>query len=371
MKVAIVHYWLIGMRGGERVLEALCELFPQAVIVTHVVDRSRVSNLILTHEIRETFISRLPFARRHYQKYLPLMPLALEQMDMSEFDLVISSESGPAKGIIVRPDALHLCYCHSPMRYIWDHFHLYRARAGAVTWALMPILAHRLRIWDVTSAVRVDAFVANSNFVAQRVRTYYRRESTVVAPPVAVGEFLPAPADQVGDHYLLAGELVSYKRPDLAIEAFTRSGRKLRVIGDGPMRHALERVAGPNVVFLGNVPFPQLKQEFSRCRALVFPGEEDFGIVPVEVMATGRPVIAYGRGGALDTVVPDVTGIFFFEQSVQSLATALDAFEADFLPILDSTAIRIHAKSFGPAVFKEKILAAIASARIVTNKGLS
>ncbi|TPE49127.1 glycosyltransferase [Amaricoccus solimangrovi] len=370
MKVAIVHYWLIGMRGGERVLEALCALYPEAVIITHVADRAALSERILRHEIRETFIARLPGARKHYQKYLPLMPLALEMVDLSEFDLVISSESGPAKGVIPRPDALHVCYCHSPMRYVWDHFHVYRARAGRLTRWMMPLIAHRLRIWDVTSAARVDAFVANSHFIAQRIGTYYRREATVVAPPVAVDEFTPVAPEAVGDHYLLAGELVSYKRPDLAVEAFTRSGRKLRVIGDGDQRRALEAMAGPNVEFLGKVPFSRLREEFATCRALVFPGEEDFGIIPVELMAAGRPVIAYGRGGALDSVVPGVTGHFFAEQTPAALEEAVEEFESGLLPELDGAAIRAHAESFAPEVFARGIQAAVAAAFVATGKGV-
>jgi len=359
MKIAIVHYWLIGMRGGERVIEALCDLFPEAVIFTHVADKSRLSEKILRHEIRETFISRLPLAKKHYQKYLPLMPLALEMLDMSEFDLIISSESGPAKGIIPRPDALHVCYCHSPMRYIWDHFHIYRAGAGILTRFIMPLMAHKLRLWDVSSAARVDTYIANSNFVAQRIQTYYRRSSIVVAPPVSIGDFRSAPANEIGDHYLMAGELVNYKRPDLAVEAFTRSGRKLRIIGDGDQRKSLEARAGSNIEFLGKVPFIRLKDEFARCRALIFPGEEDFGIIPVEVMASGRPVLAYGRGGALDSIIPGVTGIFFAEQSVTAINSAIVEFEESLLPRLDSATIQAHAAKFDREIFAAKFKAAI------------
>lgn len=255
MKVAIIHYWLVGMRGGERVLESLCEIYPDAVIISHVVDRSQLSDVLLRHEIRETFIAKLPFARRAYQRYLPLMPLALEQLDLTEFDLIISSESGPAKGVISRPDAVHVCYCHSPMRYIWDQFHIYRKQAGMIIRVVMPLVAHFLRIWDVTSAARVDQFVANSRFVAQRINSFYRRDSLVIPPPVAVHEFKPAPPEEIGDHYLLAGELVSYKRADLAVKAFTNSGLPLRVIGDGDQRKKLQSIAGPNITFLGKLPF--------------------------------------------------------------------------------------------------------------------
>ena len=359
MKVAIIHYWLVGMRGGERVLESLCALYPDAVIITHVADRSQLSDALLRHEIRETFIAKLPWASRVYQKYLPLMPFALEQFDLSEFDLVISSESGPAKGVICRPDAVHICYCHSPMRYIWDHFHVYRSRAGLLTRLVMPLIAHRLRIWDVTSAARVDQFVANSRFVGQRIRSFYRRDSLVIPPPVAVHEFKPVPPDKVGDHYLLAGELVSYKRADLAIRAFTTSGLPLRVIGDGDQRKKLEAIAGPNITFLGKLPFSRLKHEFATCKALVFPGEEDFGIIPVEVMAAGRPVIAFGRGGALDSVLPDLTGIFFDEQSEDALAAAVARFEQGLFRQLDVQAIVAHAQTFSTQLFQNRMQRAI------------
>lgn len=362
LRVAIVHYWLVGMRGGERVLEALCAMFPQAVIITHVADRSRLSPVLLRHEIRETAIARLPGARRHYQKYLPLMPMALEGVDMSAFDLVISSESGPAKGVICRPDAVHVCYCHTPMRYVWDHYHLYRSMAGPLTRLVMPWLAHRLRVWDVTTAARVDQFVANSGFVQQRIQSYYRRDAAVIAPPVAVEAFRIAPAEEVGGHYLLAGELVGYKRADLAVRAFTEMGRPLRVLGDGPQRRALERMAGPGITFLGRMPFSRLQAELAQCRALIFPGEEDFGILPVEAMASGRPVIAYGRGGVRDSVLPGVTGRFFDAQTVPALIEAVRQFETEDLPRLDPAAIRARAEGFSGQVFRDRMARAIAQA---------
>ncbi|SDF96009.1 Glycosyltransferase involved in cell wall bisynthesis [Celeribacter baekdonensis] len=360
MKVAIVHYWLVGMRGGEKVLEALSELYPEAVIITHVCDESKISDRLKKHEIRETFIARLPGAQKHYQKYLPLMPLALELMDLQEFDLVISSESGPAKGIIPRPDALHVCYCHSPMRYIWDHYHIYRNGAGRLARMMMPLMSHKLRIWDVTTAARVDRFVANSSFISQRIGKYYRRDADVIFPPVATDEF--EISEKVGDHYLLAGEMVGYKRADLAIDAFNASGRKLVVVGDGEIRAELEKKAGANITFLGRVPFKELKEQFATCRALIFPGEEDFGIIPVEVMASGRPVIAYGRGGALDTVIEGTSGVHFSEQSVESLNGAIDRFEAD--PTLAGTPqdIRAFAQEFDTSVFKQKMAALIENA---------
>jgi glycosyltransferase involved in cell wall biosynthesis len=326
MKIAIVHYWLIAMRGGEKVLESLCRLYPDADIFTHVYDPAAISDTIKAHRIQTSFIARLPFAARNYKRYLPLMPLALEQFDLRGYDLIISSESGPAKGIIPPPGALHICYCHSPMRYVWNMFHDYRESSGMLTRLLMPPLSHYIRNWDVVSTTRVHSFVANSRAVAQRLRTYYRRDAKVIYPPVAVEDFEPTEA--VGDFWLMAGELVPYKRPELAVEAFNRSGRKLVVIGGGEMLAKLRAIAKSNVSILGPQPFEALKRSYARCRALIFPGEEDFGIVPVEAMASGRPVIAYGRGGATESVVDGNTGVFFERQTVEDILAAIERCEA-------------------------------------------
>ena len=356
MRVALIHYWLPNMRGGERVLEALCEMFPQATIFTHVVDRSKLSAIVNRHEIKTTFISKFPFATSRCQQLLPFLPRALEEIDLSEFDLVISSESGPAKGVITRPDAFHLCYCHSPMRYIWDLYPHYLGSAGFLARQAFPGIAHRLRTWDVTSAARVDQFAANSNFVNQRIQKFYRRDSTVIHPPVAVSEFAQARVDAPGDYFLAAGELVGYKRFDLVVDAFTKLGLPLVVIGDGEQKKDLQNRAGANVEFLGRVDFTELKRRFGECKALVFPGEEDFGIVPVEVMAAGRPVIAYGRGGALDTVVDGQTGVLFEQQTVDSLIEAVSrCVSASF----DDDAIHRHASGFSGQVFKDGIRAVL------------
>ncbi|WP_404933487.1 glycosyltransferase [Nitratireductor sp. L15S-10] len=352
MRVAIVHYWLVSMRGGEKVVEALCDMYPEADIFTLVYDERRVSEKIRRHRVIPSFLQKIPGARRHYQSLLPLMPFALESLDVSGYDLIISSESGPAKGITPGPQATHVCYCHSPMRYVWDHYHFYRANAGLPTRLLMPWIAPALRAWDVTTAARVDAFVANSRHVADRIGKYYRRRAIVLNPPVNVDEF--APATELGDYYLVAGQLVGYKRVDLAVRAFTRMDRKLVVIGEGPEMAALKRLAGPNVSFLGRAPFAQLKDMLARCRALVFPGTEDFGIVPVEAMASGRPVIAHASGGVLDSIVPDQTGLLFNEQSEAGLIEAVHRFEAmegRFRP----EDIRRHAQQFSDAHFKQRM----------------
>lgn len=359
-RVALVHYWLVGMRGGEKVLESLCRMYPQADIYTHVVDRARISDTLRAHRIFTTRIARLPMARRMYRNYLPLMPRALEDLDLSGYDLVISSESGPAKGVIAPPDAPHLCYCHSPMRYLWDQYPVYRDGAGPLTRALMSPLAHRLRQWDVTSAARVDGFAANSTHVAARIAKYWRRDARIVAPPVAVQDFSPVSVAERGDFYLWAGELAPYKRPDLAVEAFRRLGKPLVVIG-GPAATVakLARSAGPETAFLGPVPFATLRSYMARCKALIFPGEEDFGIVPVEVMASGRPVIAYGRGGVLDTVIDGRTGLLFHDQSVDALIAAVTRFEAERLDRLDPAALVRHAQGFDETAFQRGIRACL------------
>ena len=360
-KVAIIHYWLVGMRGGEKVIEALCRMFPRADIYTHVVDRSKLSDTLNKHAIIETRIGRLPFAKQMYQKYLPLMPRALEEIDLTGYDLVISSEAGPAKGVITRPDTPHLCYCHSPMRYLWDQYHIYRAGAGRLTQSLMPHLAHSLRQWDVTSAARVDGFVSNSRFVAQRVEKFWRRSSDVVAPPVAVDDFAPVAEADRGDFYLWAGELASYKRPDLAIRTFKALDLPLIVIG-GPdkMVNSLKPLAGPKTRFLGKVDFATLKNHMARCRALIFPGEEDFGIVPVEVMASGRPVIAYKRGGILDSIIENETGLFFQEQSVDALAQAVRDFENSDLATATAEQFTARAQTFSEVYFRQGIATSLA-----------
>ena len=359
MRVAIVHYWFVGMRGGEKVIEALCALYPQADIFTHVYVPDAVSPAIRAHKVTTSFIGRLPRAARAYKTYLPLMPLALEQLDLRGYDLVISSESGPAKGIIPPAGALHICYCHSPMRYVWNMFHDYRERTGIVTRWLMPLLSHYIRTWDAVSANRVHEFVANSRTVAQRLRSYYRRESIVIHPPVDTEAFAPVPPMEVGDYHLMVGELVRYKRPELAVKAFNRAGQRLVVIGGGEMLAELRALAGPTVEILGSQPFPVLQHHYARCRALVFPGEEDFGIVPLEAMASGRPVVAYGRGGATETVVDGVTGTFFREQTVEALLDAVARCERmTFRP----EAAVAHAATFGTARFASEIAAFIAAA---------
>ncbi len=354
MRVALLHYWIVTWRGGERVLKAIADLFPDADIYAHVVDEALVQRELPGRSVRTTFINRLPRARRYYQAYLPMMPTALEQLDLRKYDLVISSESGPAKGVIVSPGACHVCYCHSPMRYIWDMYHDYAQGRGKLTRALMAPMFHYVRMWDQLSAQRVDHYVANSHFVAQRIQKYYRRPSTVIHPPVAVSDF--EVSRESDDFYLSVGQLVPYKRPDLMVEAFNRLGKPLVIIGDGAMLAALRKRAGPNVRIAGPQPFEVIKRHYARCRALVFPGVEDFGMVPVEAMASGKPVVCLGRGGALETVIDGVTGVLFEEQTVGCLVDAIRRFEAQSYGF-DASAIRARAEQFSEAIFKRNFKA--------------
>jgi glycosyltransferase involved in cell wall biosynthesis len=356
-RVAIIHYWLVGMRGGERVVERLLRLFPQAEIFTHVYVPDAVSELIRSRPVKTSFINRLPGAARHYQKYLPLMPMALEQLDLRGYDLVISSESGPAKGVIAPPDALHLCYCHSPMRYLWDHYHDYRNSAGRLTRSMMPMLFRGLRDWDVASASRVDRIVANSHFIQRRVRRAWGRDSQVVFPPVEVDLFKRAP--KVDSQYLWVGQMTPYKRADLAVDAFNELKLPLLMVGDGEMAADLKRRAGPTITIVPKLDFGGLRRAYATSRALIFTAEEDFGIVPVEMMASGRPVLAFGKGGALDTVAPGVSGMFFDEQMVASLIEGVQALEA-WLPDFDPVAGMAHARRFAPEVFDQGMLNALA-----------
>ena len=355
LRVAIIHHWLVTMRGGERVVEALCEMYPEAEIFTHVYVPERVSDTIRGHKIHTSFIDRLPRARRFYQWYLPLMPLALERFDLRGFDLVISSDSGPVKGVVTSPDTVHVCYCHTPMRYIWGMEAEYLANARWPARFAFPLIAHYMRLWDYAAAARVDKFVANSTSVARRIRKFYRSSAEVIAPPIDCAAFIAAPSE---DFYLLAGQLVAYKRPEIAIEACNRTGRKLVVIGEGERLASMRKLAGPTVTVLGAQPYAVLRDHYARCRALLFPGEEDFGMVPVEAMASGKPVIALAKGGALDTVVDGVTGILFGQSTPDALIEAIDRFEASEHEF-DPVRIAAHAQKFDRTVFKRRMRAVI------------
>lgn len=356
MRVAIIHFWLVAMRGGERVLENICDLFPHADVFTHAVNRHALSAKLRGRNIKTTFIQNLPFSCRSPQMYLPLMPRALEQLDLQDYDLIISSEAGPAKGVIGRPDAAHVCYCHSPMRYIWDQYHIYKNNAGMLTRLVMPRIAHQLRQWDVSSASRVDTFVANSAFVAQRIEKYYRRDALVIYPPVNVELF--SVSNEVDSSFLWVGQLVPYKRCDVAVSAFNKLGLPLTVVGTGPEKARLQLLAKSNIRFIDKLSFDSLVRTYSRARAVVFTATEDFGMVPVEAMASGRPVIAFGRGGVLESVSNNVTGIFYSDSTTESLIDAVERFER-WLPHFDPQLAVASASRFAPERFAREFGAVV------------
>lgn len=349
MRVAIVHYWLLNMRGGEKVLEALCRLLPGADIFTLFYDPASVSTEIRTHRVTSSFLQPL---RRHYRSMLPLMPMALENFDLRGYDLIVSSESGPAKGVIVPSGARHVCYCHTPMRYLWDLYPAYRNdwTRSAVKRALMTPLTNYLRLWDYATAARVDQFIANSENVRRRIAKTYRREATVIFPPVAVETFYIKPSE---DYYLIVSELVAYKQIDSAVRVFSKSGRKLKIAGDGPEFAALKRIAAPNIEFCGRVSDADLRELFARCRAFLMPGEEDFGITAVEALASGKPVIALARGGALETV-PDYGGILYSEPTDGGLRDAIERWDAREEGV-DAEALRTWAAKFSEVEFAAKV----------------
>ena len=358
-KVAIVHYWLVGSGGGENVVKAMLELFPQADVFT-LVERPAFSRTIVSRErLRTSYLQRIPGAARFYRALLPLMPTALENFDLRGYDLIISSESGPAKGILPPLGAVHICYCHSPMRYIWDQYHEYKASMGWVQRLVLSLCITRLRLWDQASSTRVDRFVANSRYVASRISRYYRRDASVIYPPVDVDEFSISTVRL--DYYLITGRHVSYKRIDLAIEACNALGRRLIITGDGPETSRLRSIAGPTISFVGRCSFDDLKRYYAEASAFLMPGEEDFGIAPVEAMASGRPVIAYASGGATETVIDHKTGIFFREQSVESLKDGILAYEAR-ADTFDPEAIRAHALGFAKSRFMSEFASFVSEA---------
>ncbi len=362
MKVALVHDWLNGMRGGERVLEIFCELYPRADIFTLFLEPGKVSSRIRKMNIHTSFLQKLPFTRRGYRSYLPLFPRAVESFDLKGYDLVVSTSHAVAKGCRPLRSAVNICYCFTPMRYIWFMYEEYFGKNPLKKMLLTPIIAY-LRRWDRRSSDRVDRFVAISKNVAGRIERIYNHRPLIVYPPVDADFFHPA--GERKDYFLIVSALVPYKRVDLAVSAFSRLGLPLKIIGSGPRADQLASIAGDNIEFLGWVRDEELREYYRGCRALIFPGEEDFGIVPLEAMACGRPVIGLGKGGLLETVVgidnpagTAPTGIFFSEPVEESLGETVEKFirrENEF----DPEAIRDHAVEFNRRRFKNEIKTAI------------
>ncbi len=357
IRVALVHDWLTGLRGGERVLEALCQLYPEAEIFTLVRVPGASGPIIESHRITTSFLQRV---RRSYRHFLPLFPAAIQSFDLKAFDLVVSTSHAVAKGCIPAPGAVHVSYIHTPMRYVWDQFDAYfgPGRAGLVTRLAAHAVAPALRAWDVRSTRRAHGLIANSRFVADRIRRFWNREAdAVVYPPVDTARFAPAAEGPGAENYaLIVSALVPYKRVDLAVRAFSRLKRPLKIAGEGPELARLRAVAGESVQFLGSVSHDALPGLYARAKFFVLPGEEDFGIAPVEAQSAGRPVLALAKGGALETVIAGQTGAFFGEPTVESLIDGVE--RIDRLEV-DPSIIHAHAERFAAPRFGPELKAAI------------
>jgi glycosyltransferase involved in cell wall biosynthesis len=366
MRVAIVHHWFISLAGGERVVDTIASIFPSADVFTLFLDNQKLPPALQNRKITTSFLDKTPVARSAHRHFLPFYPLAVEMLDLSGYDLVITSDSGPMKGVLTDPESTHICYCHSPMRYVWDGHSAYLRSMSPLIKIIFGLASHYVRNWDYSAAQRVDHFIANSNYVAGRIRKYYRRESTIIHPPIDTSRsFL---ADKHEDYYLAVGRLVSYKRTDILIEACCKLGRKLLIVGDGPEMKRLKKHSSKNVEFLGEVDESQLRNIYARCRALLFAADEDFGMVSLEAQSYGRPVIAFGKGGSLETVIGQftpireqtaeeygaITGVFFQKQAADSLTEAILSFESSeemFLP----RHIQSHARKFDTSIFVDRM----------------
>ncbi len=359
MKVALIHDYLTQYGGAERVLEALCEIYPDAPIYTLIYDEKLIEKKFPGRKIYSSFLQKVPFAKKRHRSFLVLMPLAIEQFDLSDYDLVISDTASYAKGVITLPKTKHICYCHTPTRYAWDDSHKYIRDFPFPDFVkkFIPYFMTYIRTWDFQASQRPDFYLANSNFVAKRIKKYYKQDALVIHPPVDTLKFnfsKNSAKKNKGSYFLMVGRLLSYKKFDLAITAFSKIGLPLKIVGNGPERKKLEKIASDNIEFLGALEDEKLREYYQNAKALIFPQEEDFGIVPLEAMALGRPVIAFEAGGARETVISGKTGIFFKEQTEESIIDAVSrfkdlSFDVDF--------IRNHAKTFDKKIFKEKIRA--------------
>ena len=346
MNIAIVHDWLSEFAGADKVLFQLKQIFPDADIYTSIYDKKKVPQFA-KWEIKTTYLQRLPLAKKLRPILIPLMPLAFEQLDLSKYDVVISNSTSAAKGVITRPNTCHISYCHTPTRYLWEPSMDKRA---STSW-LRRKVNHTLRIWDLAASARVDYFLGNSNFICKRIKKFYRRDSEAMYPPVDTSFYHPKKEDvKKGDFYLFVGRFVPYKKADLVVEAFNKLGAEVRLIGSGPDEEKLRSMAKKNVKFLGRASDKELYENLKSAKAVIFPSEEDFGIVPVEAMACGTPVIAYGVGGAKETVIEGKTGEFFAEQTPEALIQAVKNFDQSKYKFED---LRSRAEEFSVEVFRK------------------
>lgn len=356
MKIGIVHDFLTQRGGAEKVLEVIHEMFPDSPIHVLFYDEEKFRSDFQKTSIKTSFLQNIPGALGHYQWFLPLMPAATEHLDMSDYDLVISSSSAFANGVITSPHTTHICYCHTPTRYLWTDTHDYISSLNynRLIKKFIPLMLNRLRMWDILAANRVDHFIANSKTVQQRIQKYYKRDSEIIYPPVDVNNF--EISSELGDYYLTGGRLVPYKRFDLTIQAFNKTKKKLKIFGTGPELESLKKIAGPTIEFLGRVSDDELRKLYSQAQAFIHPQIEDLGITPIESMASGRPIIGYDKGGLTETVIHNETGILFKEQTVENLIHAIRVFENQKF---DPQKIRQHALKFSTDNFKKSLQAHI------------
>ncbi|PIE34745.1 glycosyl transferase [candidate division KSB3 bacterium] len=354
MRIAFIHDWLNGMRGGERCLEALCELYPEAELYSLFYEKGKLSVTIENRLIQTSFVQKLPFVYKKYRHYLPLFPVAIEQFDLRGYDVVLSLSHCVANGVITSPKTCHIGYTFTPMRYAWDLYQDYFGgdRARGISRYIIPSFMNYLRIWDTAASKRVDHFVAISEYIEKRIYKHYRRSADVIYPPVNTDFYTPTTKEASGDFFLIVSAFAPYKKLDLAIEAFNRLGYPLKIIGQGQDLKRLQALAQPNIEFLGALSDEEVREHYRRCQALIFPGEEDFGIVPVEVQACGRPVIAFAKGGILETTVQDETAVWFHEQSDDAITSAVKEFETREF---SKKTIRDNALRFAKSRFQQEM----------------
>ncbi len=354
MRVALVHDYLNQYGGAEKVLENFSEIFPNAPIYTLIYSKKKMRGAFSNKEIKTSFLQKIPFAKSKHRIFPLLMPIATEQFDLSEYDLVLSDSASFSKGVITKPKTLHVCYCHTPPRYAWDDSHKYIKEFGMskLIKKLIPFFMNYIRIWDKEAALRVDKFICNSNFVADRIKKYYRKNAKVIYPPVETDKFSIGNQEENKNYFLMVGRLLAYKKFDVAIQAFNKLGLPLKIIGSGPEKKSMQKIANRNIEFLGRVSNEQLPKYYQQCRALIFPQEEDFGIVALEAMSCGKPIIAYKGGGALESVKPEENGIFFNEQTPEALIKAINSFDDKKF---NTPQIRDYALKFNKQRFKKQI----------------